>query len=353
MADVTVLGAGVFGLACAWECARRGARVRVIDPAGAGAGASGNPVGALAPHVPDGWSPLKALQLDALRAAPAFWAEVEAAAGQGAGFARCGRLQPLADEAAIARARARAGEAARHWGDAGRWEVRRAADFGAAAPHSLTGMVIHDTLTARIDPPRAIAALAGAVCERGSEILAEGAKEGAVIRATGAAGLAALSRETGLAVGGAVKGQAARLARAAPAEAPLVMAPGLLIVPHADGTTGVGATAERDFADPATTDAALEAVIARAMDLLPALRGAVVLRRWAGLRPRAATGAPILGPWPGREGHFVANGGFRLGFSLAPAVAALMADLVLEGRDAIPAPFRPEAALARAGESGT
>ena len=48
MDDVTVRGAGVFGLSVAWACARRGAKVRVIDPFGPAAGASGGIVGALA-----------------------------------------------------------------------------------------------------------------------------------------------------------------------------------------------------------------------------------------------------------------------------------------------------------------
>ena len=43
MTDVTVLGAGIFGLSVAWACLKKGARVRVIDPAGPGAGASGVP----------------------------------------------------------------------------------------------------------------------------------------------------------------------------------------------------------------------------------------------------------------------------------------------------------------------
>jgi len=265
--------------------------------------------------------------------------------GRGTGFARCGRVQPLADDAAIARARARAAEAAKRWGEAALWEVRAAGDFAAAAPESPSGMVVHDTLSARIDPPRAVAALADAVRARGGRILAEGQPAGPVIWATGAAGLGTLSRALGREAGSAVKGQAARLDHAAPG-APLVMAPGLLIVPHADGTTGVGATAEREFTDPDATDTALDAVIARAGALMPALRGAAVLRRWAGLRPRAAGGAPVLGPWPGHDGHFLANGGFRLGFALAPVVAGLMADLVLDGRDAIAPAFRPEAAVA-------
>ena len=35
--------------------------------------------------------------------------------------------------------------------------------------------------------------------------------------------------------------------------------------------------------------------------------------RWAGLRPRARSRAPMLGAWPGRPGHFIANGGFKIG----------------------------------------
>ena len=35
-------------------------------------------------------------------------------------------------------------------------------------------------------------------------------------------------------------------------------------------------------------------------------------------------------------GHFIANGGFKIGFGVAPLVAQVMADLVLEGRDRIP-----------------
>ena len=48
----------------------------------------------------------------------------------------------------------------------------------------------------------------------------------------------------------------------------------------------------------------------------------------------------MLGAWPGRPGHFLANGGFKIGFGMAPRVGEVMADLVLEGRDRIPEGFR-------------
>jgi glycine/D-amino acid oxidase-like deaminating enzyme len=81
-------------------------------------------------------------------------------------------------------------------------------------------------------------------------------------------------------------------------------------------------------------------LIARACAAIPALQGAPVLDRWAALRPRARSRAPVLGEWPGRPGHFIANGGFKIGFGMAPKVAQVMVELVLEGRDSIPDDFR-------------
>lgn len=53
---------------------------------------------------------------------------------------------------------------------------------------------------------------------------------------------------------------------------------------------------------------------------------------WAGLRPATADGLPLIGELPGHENLFVAAGHGMLGVTLAPATAALLAPLVLEGR---------------------
>ncbi|MCX8508814.1 MAG: FAD-dependent oxidoreductase, partial [Rhodobacteraceae bacterium] len=42
---------------------------------------------------------------------------------------------------------------------------------------------------------------------------------------------------------------------------------------------------------------------------------------------------------PGRPGHYIANGGFKIGFGMAPGLAKVMADLLLDGQDHIPAGF--------------
>ena len=57
--DVIVVGAGIFGLACAYACAKRRLKVLVIDAEDLGTGASGGIVGAMAPHTPDQWNPKK------------------------------------------------------------------------------------------------------------------------------------------------------------------------------------------------------------------------------------------------------------------------------------------------------
>ncbi len=232
----------------------------MIDPAGPGAGASGGVLGALAPHVPENWNAKKAFQLDSLLAAPAFWAGVEAAGGASSGYGRTGRLQPVADAAALALAQDRARSAADLWRGAAVWELVPAG--GDWAPASPSGWLIRDTLSARLHPRRAVEALAAALRARGVEILPEAPEQGAVLHATGAAGLAELSLALGRPVGTAVKGQAALLAHAA-TDAPQLFVEGLHVVPHADGTTAVGSTDERDFTDASATDDRLEALIAK------------------------------------------------------------------------------------------
>lgn len=346
-ADVTVMGGGIFGLSVAYACAQKGARVRLIEARAIGAGASGGLVGALAPHVPDQWNEKKAFQLASLLMAEGYWREVARLGGLSAGYARSGRLQPLADEKAVVLAEARAASAREIWGDRAEWRIVPAAEFAGWAPEGATGLVVHDTLTARMDPQRAAAALAAALVALGGEVvIGAGAPEGAVVWATGHGGLAELSHALGREVGNGVKGQSLSLRHDA-AALPQLFVGGLHVVPHGDGTVAIGSTSEREFAVPDSTDAQLDELHARAVAAVPALVGAEIVARWAGVRPRALTRAPMLGGWPGRPGHYVANGGFKIGFGVAPKVGEVMAALVLEGEDRIPEGFRVEASLGR------
>jgi D-amino-acid dehydrogenase len=58
------------------------------------------------------------------------------------------------------------------------------------------------------------------------------------------------------------------------------------------------------------------------------------LLEWAGLRPMTADGLPLIGRAPALDNAYVATGHGMLGVTLAPASAAALAPLVLEGRSA-------------------
>lgn len=341
---VTVRGGGVFALACAWELAKRGAKPRVVAPYGIASGASGGTVGALAPHFPGEWSEKKAFQFESLLMSADFWAGVEDRSGLTTGYARLGRIQPLADEGAIALARSRTADALSCWGEAALWQVRPASDF-SLAPVTPTGLLAYDSLSARISPLRTCHALARALTLSGVEIVSAAPDEGPVLHATGTQGLLDLSRQFSRFLGHGEKGQSALLDFAATA-CPQIFGNGVHIVPHSDGTTGIGSTTERSFTEPGSTDHQLDDLLAKARALCPALANAPVIARWASTRPRSVTRAPILGAIPGQQGHFVANGGFKIGFGMAPKIASVMADLILDGQDAIPNEFHIETALA-------
>jgi glycine oxidase len=340
MTEITIRGAGIFGLSIAWACVQRGAAVQIIDPHGAGAGSSGGIVGALAPHVPETWNPKKAFQLDSLLMAEQFWHEVETKGGTPAGYARTGRLQPVADAAALALAQRRSTTAQALWGDNATWSVVDAPD-SPWQPHSPHGPLIFDTLSAHLHPHRACNALVAALNAHGVHIQPDAPDKGAVIWATGVAGLEHLTAKHTRSMGAGVKGQAALLGYDA-ATLPQLFTGGVHIIPHMDGTVAIGSTSEREYDDPTSTDAQLDDVIEKARAAVPALQNATVIQRWAGVRPRARSRAPMLGHYPNRTDHFIANGGFKIGFGMAPKIAQVMADLVLGGIDTIPQGFRVE-----------
>lgn len=327
MTDLTIYGAGVFGLSCAFAATLRGLKVRVIDPAGIGAGASGGLVGALSPHAPENWTEAKALQLRALLRAPAWWAEVEAASGRVSGYGRTGRIQPIDSPRGLELAHARATGAETLWAGEARWWVRPWQDGDPASP---SGWIAEDTLAARIHPRLALQALAAAVTAAGGKIVTEGPPQGVVLEATGAKGLRALGVELGYDIGRGEKGQALSLAFDM-RDRPQIYAPGLHIIPHCDGTVAIGSTSERDYDCATSTDAQLGALHEKAVAALPALANAALLERWAGERPRAVTRKVILDRHPTREGTYLANGGFKTGFAMAPAAAEAFVAHLLDG----------------------
>ena len=76
-------------------------------------------------------------------------------------------------------------------------------------------------------------------------------------------------------------------------------------------------------------------------ELFPPMRGAQVVRAWAGIEARMPDDIPVLGPSATAEGVYHQFGFCGHGFQLGPGVGALMAELITTGRSNLPiAPFR-------------
>jgi len=338
--DVIIVGGGIFGLSCAYACARAKLSVLVLDAGTIGGGASGGVVGALAPYTPDQWHPKKQYQLEALISAKSHWAEVDKLSSMKSGYGRIGRVSPIVDERTFKLAQTRHEEAKQNWVDY-QWDIIDTHPLVAtdAAPYGL----IHDTLSARIYPSKACASLARACEHLGVEFRENARVTGfgdhyvfgpwgtasadAIILSGGYEGFHLLDYHFGTQMGSGVKGQAALL-DIDMGDAPQIYADGVYVVPHADGTTTVGSTSENKWGQPYEIDHLLDDVVARARAICPAIKDAPILKTWAGLRPKARRRDPMLGPIKDTAGVFVAMGGFKIGFGLAHKIGYTMADFV-------------------------
>ena len=336
-----------MGLWAAVHAERRGINTIIADAGSLGGGASGGLLGALMPHMPDRWSDKKQFQFDALVRLEAEIATLEAETGLSAGYTRSGRLIPLPKPHLAKIARGHSEDAERHWhaGDCRfHWHVldRLPVDGWIEASAGESGFV-HDTLAARVAPRSLIAVLIAflrranhvriiehaAVSdfdpERGiAEIGSQAVAFGCCIIAAGHQSFPLLEGLTpGLKqpLGQAVKGQAALLKADIDPALPTIFLDGLYVVAHEGGHAAIGSTSENRFDDPTSTDAQLDALIEAARAIVPALRSAPVVERWAGLRPKAIDRDPMIGRHPDHSRLIALTGGFKVSFGLAHRLA--------------------------------
>ncbi|MEY3458481.1 MAG: Hydrogen cyanide synthase subunit HcnC precursor [Planctomycetota bacterium] len=100
------------------------------------------------------------------------------------------------------------------------------------------------------------------------------------------------------------------------------------LVPRGDGLLLVGSTEEHLGFAKGNTAEGVGGLLEFAFGLVPALRGAELVRCWSGLRPGTADGLPLLGRVPGFLNLFVAAGHFRSGLQMSAGTGRIMADLL-------------------------
>lgn len=113
-------------------------------------------------------------------------------------------------------------------------------------------------------------------------------------------------------------------------------------IPRRDGHILVGSTLEDVGFDKTPTGDALESLRTSAIELLPGLADAQVVKHWAGLRPASPEGIPYIGQVLGHDGLWLNCGHFRNGLVLAPASCQLLTDLITGDAPCIdPQPYDP------------
>ena len=361
---VTIAGAGVVGCSIAYELARRGATVRVLDPRGVGQGATQASAGILAPAI-EGRSPeLLKLLACSRNMWDGFVSRLQNDSGSSIEYERTGTLQVALDDDQSA-------------------EIVRTADRLAAmnAAHELLtaarAVDMEPSLTNRVRRALIVpgdgyvavgplvAALARAASARGVVFDADrvltvhGSTSGAyvvtetntiesdaVIVAAGSWASDLMDGTLRPAPVRPIRGQLVRLRQQPERLSHVIWGPRCYLVPWRDGSVLVGATVEDVGFDERATSAGVRELLDASRELVPALESASFEEVRVGLRPMASDELPVIGPSSSLPRVFHALGHYRNGVLLAPLTASLVADLVLEGR------ARDELALLRPGRVG-
>jgi glycine oxidase len=350
--DVLVVGAGVVGLSCAWRAAQRGLRVRVLERATAGSGASGVAAGMLAPVGEATWGEEALLRLALLSHAawPGFAEELSETAGTDVGFLPLGALHVAFDRDEAEELRRRY-ELMDDLGLEASW--LRAAEARELEPglSPRCTAAVHAPHESAVDPRALVRALSAAARAAGAE-LREGVDVAAALmrgdRITGvrdAHGIEHPAAQVLLASGAwsgdgswlpaelrppvrPVKGEILTLrARGAAPCSRVVASERVYMVPRADGHLIVGATVEERGFDTAVTAGGVHELLREAYRALPDIAELELEEMIAGLRPGTPDNAPLIGHGAA-DGLLLATGHFRNGILLAPATADAVAAMV-------------------------
>ncbi len=352
-----MVGAGVIGLACAWELACRGHDVTLVGPAAGRDSAAWVAAGMLAPvtEAHFGEEPHTRLLLEGSRRWPAFATALEGATGRTIGYDTSGTLTVAVD----ASDRAGLDDLLAYQHSLGLVAHRRSATecrrlVPALSPALRGGIEVPGDH--QVDNRALLGALESACRQNGVAfvpatvaavragpelVLADGDRLGSdvVVLAAGV-GVASLSGldGAGLPPLRPVKGHILRLGPAS--EATTGRPPGLsrtvrglahgrsvYVVPRHDGSVVVGATVEERSEDRGVRAGAVHELLCDARAIVPGIDEMELLETSTGLRPATPDNMPCIG-WTAMDGVLAAVGHFRNGILLAPLTAVAVGDLV-------------------------
>jgi D-amino-acid dehydrogenase len=86
----------------------------------------------------------------------------------------------------------------------------------------------------------------------------------------------------------------------------------------------------------------VEAIRRNAEAYLPGVSQSGAGEEWVGMRPLTPDGLPLIGRVPGADNLYMATGHAMLGVTLAPATAAVIGELIVDGESTLDlTPFDP------------
>lgn len=360
-ADVIVIGAGIVGAACAYELARAGLGVQVLDARVGGATAAG--MGHLV-VMDDNPAELALSQasLDIWHT----WGPRMAADQPGCQFTTCGTLWVAANAEEMAAAEEKLQRLRAHGiacellgatalaqcepllrpGLAGALKVVQ--DSIVYAPSAAEWLLQHARRPIAVQQAEVLR-IAGR-----SVHLADGRtlSAGAVLLAAGiqaprlCPGLPIRAKKGHLAITerypGVLRHQLVELGYISSAHHSDGSSVAFNLQPRPTGQLLIGSSRQFDSTDAQVDNAMLARMLRRALTYAPGLAELNILRTWTGLRAATPDSLPLIGPHPGHDGLWLAAGHEGLGVTTAPATAQLVAALLTGGSPAIdPAPYAP------------
>ncbi len=356
MAEAVVVGAGIVGCAVAYELARRGVRVEVLDGREPGGGATQASAGVLSPFIEaETGTLLQDLGVASLDRYDAFMADVTRDSGLPVEYARTGTIEAALDAPEESRLRAGAdllrdlriehrlmdGDEARAFDPALAPAVSAAlyvAQHGfVSAPALITALVRAATAKGAVFRPKTqISRIVKDPNHPGGGLRIDtpqgSLKTSTVVLAAGSWSPLVESAEAATLPVHPVRGQLLHLKWKATPPTRVIWGSRCYMVPWNDGSVLVGATVEEAGYVEEVTVAGLRSLFAAGAELVPETASAGFTSARVGLRPATLDRLPIIGPSSEISGLIYATGHYRNGVLLTPITALLVADFLTEGR---------------------